>query len=168
MYGLYRVATLIFSCTRARIHQFGGPEMFSHKTSQKTANLAIFRLRLKLHQNSKNKRKNSSESNQSETVKMTRICATFTDDLTFTKKRKKTWSLEKFSAKLEHKNLVKIAQILPLRKHQNLCQNCVSFWVEIKVEFNCRCLHHLLSPPLPSFWGFCWALTTEQVAFASV
>ena len=58
MYGLYRVATLIFSCTRARIHQFGGPEMFSHKTSQKTAKLAIFRLQLKLHQNSKNKRKN--------------------------------------------------------------------------------------------------------------
>ena len=58
MYTLYRVATLIFSCTRARIHQFGGPEMFSHKTSQKTAKLAIFRLRLKLHQNSKNKRKN--------------------------------------------------------------------------------------------------------------
>ena len=58
MYTLYRVATLIFSCTRARIHQFGGPEMFSHKTSQKTAKLAIFRLRLKLLQNSKNKRKN--------------------------------------------------------------------------------------------------------------
>ena len=58
MYGLYRVATLIFSCTRTLIHQFGGPQMFSHKTSQKTAKLAIFRLRLKLLQNSKNKRKN--------------------------------------------------------------------------------------------------------------
>ena len=64
--------------------------MFSHKTSQKTAKLAIFRLRLKLHQNSKNKRKNSSESNQSENVKMTRAWAIFTDDLIFTKKGKKS------------------------------------------------------------------------------
>ena len=88
MYTLYRVATLIFSCTRARIHQFGGPEMFSHKTSQKTAKLAIFRLRLKLHQNSKNKRKKGSEINQSKTVKMTIIWAAFVDDLTFTETKK--------------------------------------------------------------------------------
>ena len=58
MYTLYRVATLIFLCTRARIHQFGGPEMFSHKTSQKTAKLAIFRLRLKLFKNSQSKQRN--------------------------------------------------------------------------------------------------------------
>ena len=105
MYTLYRVATLIFSCTRARIHQFGGPEMFSHKTSQKTAKLAIFRLRLKLHQNSKNKRKNSSESNQSETVKMTRIWAIFVDDLTFIKKGKKTRFSEKLSIRIKQEKV---------------------------------------------------------------
>ena len=79
--------------------------MFSHKTSQKTAKLAIFRLRLKLHQNSKNKRKNSSESNQSETVKMIRIWAIFVYDLTSTKKRKKTRFSENLSICIEQEKV---------------------------------------------------------------
>jgi len=96
VYGLYRVATLIFSCTRTRIHQFGGPQMFSHKTSQKTAKLAIFRLRLKLLQNSKNKRKNRLRKQLKRDCQNDHNLGNFRRRFDFHKKRKNTRFLEKF------------------------------------------------------------------------
>ena len=105
MYGLYRVATLIFSCTRTRIHQFGGPQMFSHKTSQKTAKLAIFRLRLKLLQNSKNKRKNRLRKQLKRDCQNDQNLGNFRRRFDFHKKGKKTRFSEKLSICIEQEKV---------------------------------------------------------------
>jgi len=80
VYGLYRVGATIFSWSQTRNHHSGGPEKFSHKNSQKSAQLAIFSVHGKLSQNSQNKQKNGSEDNQDETVRMARFCANSVDD----------------------------------------------------------------------------------------